>query len=43
MRMLMDENICNFTLAEANNARKIVGKKTDVKDSRTSTESFSAG
>ena len=27
MRMLMDENICNFTLAEANNARKIVGKK----------------
>ena len=27
MRMLMDENICGFTLAEANNARKIVGKK----------------
>ena len=27
MRMLMDENICNFTLAEANTARKIVGKK----------------
>ena len=27
MRMLMDENICNFSLAEANNARKIVGKK----------------
>ena len=27
MRMLMDENICNFTLAEANAARKIVGKK----------------
>ena len=27
MKMLMDENICNFTLAEANMARKIVGKK----------------
>lgn len=27
MRMLMDENICGFTLGEANNARKIVGKK----------------
>lgn len=27
MRMLMDENLCNFTLAEANTARKIVGKK----------------
>ena len=27
MRMLMDENICNFTLAEANSARKVVGKK----------------
>ena len=27
MRMLMDKDICNFTLAEANNARKIVGKK----------------
>jgi DNA polymerase-3 subunit alpha len=27
MRMLMDEKICNFTLAEANAARKIVGKK----------------
>ena len=27
MRMLMDENICNFTLKEANAARKIVGKK----------------
>lgn len=27
MRMLMDENICGFTLKEANNARKIVGKK----------------
>ena len=27
MRMLMDENICGFTLAEANAARKIVGKK----------------
>ena len=26
MRMLMDENICHFTLAEANTARKIVGK-----------------
>jgi DNA polymerase-3 subunit alpha len=27
MMMLMDEDICNFTLAEANAARKIVGKK----------------
>lgn len=27
MRMLMDENICGFGLAEANAARKIVGKK----------------
>ena len=27
MRMLMDPNICNFSLAEANQARKIVGKK----------------
>ena len=27
MRMLMDENICGFSLAEANNARKVVGKK----------------
>ena len=27
MKMLMDENICSFTLAEANMARKIVGKK----------------
>lgn len=27
MRMLMDEDICNFTLGEANAARKIVGKK----------------
>ena len=27
MRMLMDKNICHFTLAEANMARKIVGKK----------------
>ena len=27
MRMLMDENICNFTLKEANAARKVVGKK----------------
>lgn len=27
MRMLMDVNICNFSLAEANAARKIVGKK----------------
>ena len=27
MTMLMDENICNFSLGEANNARKIVGKK----------------
>ena len=27
MMMLMDEKICNFTLAEANAARKIVGKK----------------
>ena len=27
MRMLMDENICHFSLADANAARKIVGKK----------------
>ena len=27
MKMLMDENICGFSLAEANDARKIVGKK----------------
>lgn len=27
MQMLMDENICGFTLAEANAARKVVGKK----------------
>ena len=27
MLMLMDENICGFTLGEANRARKIVGKK----------------
>ena len=27
MMMLMDEDICNFSLAEANTARKIVGKK----------------
>ena len=27
MRMLMDPNICGFSLAEANTARKIVGKK----------------
>ena len=27
MRMLMDENICGFTLKEANSARKVVGKK----------------
>ena len=27
MMMLMDENICGFTLAEANSARKTVGKK----------------
>ena len=27
MRMLMDENICHFSLGEANAARKIVGKK----------------
>ena len=27
MKYLMDENICNFTLAEANAARKVVAKK----------------
>ncbi len=27
MKMLQDENICGFTLGEANAARKIVGKK----------------
>ena len=27
MTMLMDKDICNFTLADANSARKVVGKK----------------
>ena len=27
MLMLMDKDICNFSLADANNARKVVGKK----------------
>lgn len=27
MRMLMDEHLCNFTLKDANAARKVVGKK----------------
>ena len=27
MQMLMDKDICHFTLAESNNARKIIGKK----------------
>ena len=27
MKMLMDPNICNFSLGEANKARKIIGKK----------------
>ena len=27
MRMLMDEDICGFSLAEANSARKVIGKK----------------
>jgi len=31
MRMLMDENICGFSLKEANAARKIVGKKQMAK------------
>lgn len=31
MRMLMDPNICGFSLAEANTARKIVGKKQIAK------------
>ena len=31
MRMLMDENICGFSLGEANAARKIVGKKQMAK------------
>ena len=31
MQMLMDENICNFSLKEANAARKIVGKKQMTK------------
>ena len=31
MMMLMDENICGFTLAEANAARKVVGKKQMAK------------
>lgn len=33
MLILMDENICHFTLAEANQARKIVGKFFAVLDS----------
>ena len=31
MTMLMDKNLCDFTLAEANAARKIVGKKQMAK------------
>ena len=31
MRMLMDENICDFSLKDANAARKIVGKKQMAK------------
>ena len=31
MRMLMDQNICGFSLADANAARKIVGKKQIAK------------
>jgi len=31
MRMLMDKNICGFTLKEANAARKVVGKKQMAK------------
>lgn len=31
MRMLMDPNICGFSLADANAARKIVGKKQIAK------------
>ena len=31
MRMLMDPNICGFSLADANTARKIVGKKQIAK------------
>lgn len=31
MKMLMDEKICNFSLKEANSARKIVGKKQMAK------------
>jgi DNA polymerase III alpha subunit len=27
MKMLMDPKICNFSLGEANKARKIIGKK----------------
>lgn len=31
MKMLMDKDICSFTLGEANAARKIVGKKLVTK------------
>jgi DNA polymerase-3 subunit alpha len=31
MKMLMDENICHFSLKDANTARKIVGKKQMAK------------
>ena len=31
MRMLMDKDICNFSLKDANAARKIVGKKQMAK------------
>lgn len=40
MRMLMDENICNFNLAEANAARKIVGKKQISKIPELKTKVF---
>ena len=31
MLMLMDKNICNFSLAEANSARKIVGRNNWIR------------
>jgi len=42
MMMLMDENICNFSLADANAARKIVRQETDEQDSNIKTTSIRA-
>lgn len=40
MRMLMDDNICHFTLAEANDARKIVAKKQQGRINELRTKIF---